>query len=107
MVRRRRGCAREPLQISPMAAENCSTFQTSDGRVRVVTREHVEGVAAWAVGFAEHRQDHRYYRIVEETILQGFVYRYLVIEDGQGKVQGVQPCFLLDQDVLELSLIHI
>jgi predicted N-acyltransferase/multidrug transporter EmrE-like cation transporter len=76
-------------------------FQTSHGVVRVVQRAHVEGVGVWPVSFSDHRQDHRYYRIVEDTILQGFTYRYLVVEDEEGKVHGVQPCFLLDQDVLE------
>jgi predicted N-acyltransferase len=69
--------------------------------VRVVAREHVEGMGAWRERFADHRQDLRYYRIVEDTILQGLTYRYLVIEDEAGAVQGVQPCFLVDQDVLD------
>jgi predicted N-acyltransferase len=60
----------------------------------------VEASPAWRAAFADHRQDHRYYQIVEDTIRQGFEYRYLVIEDAGGAVLAVQPFFVHNQDLL-------
>jgi hypothetical protein len=83
-----------------MGATAASRIHTPHGVVSVATREEVEACPAWRAAFADHRQDHRYYHIVEDTIRQGFEYRYLVIEDADGAVAAVQPCFLLDQDLL-------
>jgi hypothetical protein len=38
--------------------------------------------------------------LVEDTIRQGFEYRYFVIKNNGGKVQAIQPFFILDQDLL-------
>ena len=54
----------------------------------------------WACAFEYERKDHRYYEIVEDTILQGFDYRYFVVKDVNGDVLAVQPFFILDQDLL-------
>jgi len=81
-------------------ASDTVKIPTPHGAVRVATAGEVAACEAWAGAFADHRQDHRYYRIVEETILQGFDYRYFVLEDGDGHVRAVQPFFLLDQDLL-------
>src|SRR3954467_700204 len=81
-------------------AETGWRFQTSHGVVRVVTREHVEEMGAWHEHFADHRQDLRYYRIVEDTIDQGFEYQYFVLVDSDGVPRAVQPFFILDQDLL-------
>jgi predicted N-acyltransferase len=76
-------------------------FPTSDGVVSVATREQLSQVGAWRRAFANQRKDHRYYEIVEDTILQEFDYRYFVFEDAAGEVRAVQPFFLLRQDVLQ------
>jgi predicted N-acyltransferase len=47
------------------------------------------------------RKDHRYYEIVQDTIMPDFDYRYFVIRDEAGRVCSVQPFFLLYQDLLE------
>src|SRR5258706_4428101 len=83
-----------------MAVESIVKFPTPDGAVHVATRAQVEQCPAWATSFADHRQDHRYYRIVEDTIVQGFEYRYFVLEDAQGTAKAIQPFFILDQDLL-------
>lgn len=78
-------------------------FATSDGSVYVATRQQLEQVPAWSRAFARQRKDRRFYEIVEDTIQQGFDYRYFVLEDRQGAVRGVQPFFLLRQDLLQGS----
>jgi hypothetical protein len=54
----------------------------------------------WAVAFAGHYKDHRYYDIVEETLHPEFEHRYLVFRNGRGEVSGIQPFFVLHQDLL-------
>jgi len=77
---------------------------TAHGVVHVATRQDIESREPWKQAmlrsFADLRKDSRYYRIVEETILQGFEYRYFVLEDGEGNVRAVQPFFLLAQDLV-------
>jgi predicted N-acyltransferase len=78
-------------------------FETSDGSVYVATRQQLGQVQAWERAFSRQRKDRRYYEIVEDTILQGFDYRYFVLEDQTGGVRGIQPFFLLQQDILQGS----
>ena len=54
----------------------------------------------WGSAFSDSRKHHRYYELVEDTIRQGFDYRYFVIRDALGEVRAVQPFFILDQDLL-------
>jgi Acetyltransferase (GNAT) domain len=71
------------------------------GSVEVTSRDELSRCPHWARAFAGKRKDHRYYEIVEETILQRFEYRYFAIKDEQGEVRAVQPFFIHDQDLLE------
>jgi len=71
------------------------------GSVEVASRDELSRCPHWACAFASKRKDYRYYEIVEETILQGFDYRYFAIKDEQGEVRAVQPFFIHDQDLLE------
>ncbi|HET6248369.1 MAG TPA: GNAT family N-acetyltransferase [Tepidisphaeraceae bacterium] len=78
-------------------------FNTTDGTVYVAQRQNLEQCPAWKTAFANSRKDWRYYQIVEDTILQGFDYRYFVLEDAAGVVKAIQPFFLLAQDILQGS----
>jgi hypothetical protein len=80
-----------------------SKYLTSDqkGGVEITSRDALSRCPHWARAFASKRKDHRYYEIVEETIPQGFEYRYFAIKDEHGKVRAVQPFFIHDQDLLE------
>lgn len=71
------------------------------GSVEVTSRDELSRCSHWERAFASKRKDYRYYEIVEETILQGFDYRYFAIKDEQGEVRAVQPFFIHDQDLLE------
>jgi predicted N-acyltransferase len=83
-----------------MPSPSAPRFTTPHGVVHVATRAQVESCPAWAASFTNHRQDHRYYRIVEDTIKQGFDYRYFILEDQSGNIRAIQPFFLLEQDLL-------
>src|SRR4051812_30039342 len=67
-----------PAQCRPqMPATDPEPFSlhAPDGVVHVVGRARVDACPAWARAFASHRQDARYYRIVQDTIVPAFDYR--------------------------------
>lgn len=70
------------------------------GSVEVILRDELMHCPRWTCSFECERKDHRYYEIVEDTILQGFDYRYFAIKDTNGSVRAIQPFFILDQDLL-------
>src|SRR6516164_11173338 len=78
----------QPGMVSPDAA-----------RVDVLSGIDVMACRRWSRALAHERKDHRYYEIVEETIRQGFDYRYFAIRDACGEVGAVAPFFVLDQDL--------
>src|SRR5215468_3707300 len=75
-------------------------------RVEVVSRAELAHCGRWSRAFSGTRKHHRYYELVEDTIRQGFDYRYFVIRDARGEVRAVQPFFILDQDLLAGSNGH-
>jgi len=80
--------------------QNQNAVVAPPGSVEVILRDELMHCRRWACSFEYERKDHRYYEIVEDTILQGFDYRYFVIKDANGRVRAVQPFFILDQDLL-------
>ena len=68
--------------------------------VHVVAREELSRLRHWREAFADERKDRRHFELVEDTIHQGFAYRYFAVTDEQGDVCAVQPFFILDQDLL-------
>lgn len=67
--------------------------------IRFVSRNEIAGAPRWQQAFARAHKDHRFYELVEDTITDGFDYGYLTVTQG-GSLFAVQPCFLLDQDLL-------
>jgi len=70
------------------------------GSVETIRRDELACCHHWSHAFEHERKDYRYYEIVEDTILEGFDYRYFAIKDLDGKICAVQPFFILDQDLL-------
>jgi Peptidogalycan biosysnthesis/recognition len=73
---------------------------SGEGSVDIVSRAELMTCEQWKVAFNAERKDHRFYELVEDTICQGFDYRYFVLRSGSGDVRAVQPFFILDQDLL-------
>lgn len=69
-------------------------------RVEVKSSAEIQNSRAWERAFANQRKDSRYYELVEETIRQGFDYRYFVLSGDGGEIRAIQPFFVLDQDLL-------
>jgi hypothetical protein len=70
------------------------------GSVETIRRGELACCRHWSHAFEHERKDYRYYEIVEDTIVQGFDYRYFAVKDLNGEVCAVQPFFILDQDLL-------
>ena len=96
--------ARHLNERAPLARRNAS-FAADPGRlpfvVECVDRAALASCAAWRATFSDQRKDHRYYEIVEDTLCDGFDYRYFVIRDMAGCIRAVQPFFIVEQDLLD------
>ena len=68
--------------------------------VETMSRAELECCPHWSSAFAGERKDHRYYEVVEDTIHQGFDYRYFALKDEGGEIRAIQPFFINDQDLL-------
>lgn len=69
-------------------------------KVYVASRAELARCSHWARAFADQRKDHRHFELVEDTIHQGFDYRYFAVTNEGGEVCAVQPFFVLDQDLV-------
>ena len=76
-----------------------ASSSSSGGTVRIAARSDIAGLTQWKSAFAGERKDRRYYELVEDTLKDGFDYRYLIVDNGKGDC-AIQPCFVLDQDLL-------
>jgi Peptidogalycan biosysnthesis/recognition len=80
--------------------QNQNAVPAPIGSVEVILRDDLMRCRHWSCAFERERKDHRYYEIVEDTILEGFEYQYFAIKDANGDVRAIQPFFILDQDIL-------
>lgn len=73
---------------------------SADGSVVILSRADLANCDPWRKSFAGQRKDYRFYELVEDTIYQGFEYRYFAIKNIEGEILAIQPFFVLDQDLL-------
>ena len=72
------------------------------GVAKVVGLAELKNCDAWKRAFQNKCQDHRYYEIVEETLLENdFEHHYLRLEDNSGNVRAIQPVFFVRQNLVE------
>jgi hypothetical protein len=69
-------------------------------RIEIMLRAELVHCRRWRDAFVGKRKDHRFYELVEDTVRQGFDYKYFAIKDRDGEVRAIQPFFILDQDLL-------
>src|SRR5215469_6215654 len=72
----------------------------NQSRLSVISRHQLQKNRHWQRAFASQHKDRRYYEIVEDTIHPEFDYWYFAIRRHQGKIEAIQPFFILDQDIL-------
>ena len=72
------------------------------GVAKVVTLADLKNCDAWKRAFQNKCQNHRYYEIVEETLLKNdFEHHYLQLEDDSETVRAIQPVFFVRQNLVE------
>src|SRR5437773_7357707 len=77
-------------------------IQLPQGVAKLVTLAELKNCDAWPRAFQNKCQDHRYYEIVEETLLENdFEHHYLRLEDNSGNVRAIQPVFFVRQNLVE------
>ena len=89
----------EPLRGSAVSLWDqpiCTDF----GLAYILELDNVKGTDEFAAIFSSHRKDHRCLQVIEETIRNGFQYRYLLLEDQRGRMHAIQPFFVLNQDLM-------
>ena len=74
----------------------------TQGVAKLATLAELKNYDAWQRAFQNKCQDHRYYEIVEETLLENdFEHHYLRLEDVSGNVRAIQPVFFVRQNLVE------
>ncbi len=83
----------------PTDRTSVTPYSHPNGTIRIATRTELANSTHWPSVFAQERKDRRYYELLEDTLKDGFIYGYLVIEPRDAPI-AIQPYFLLDQDLL-------
>jgi len=78
-----------------------NTIPIPNGVAKITSLAELENCDAWKRAFQNRCKDHRYYKIVEETLEGGFEHHYLQLEDDSGNVRAVQPVFFVRQNLIE------
>jgi len=68
--------------------------------VTVSRRSELTRCSRWAKALGTERKDHRYYELVEDTVVGGYDHRYFIVGGSDDELTAVQPFFILDQDML-------
>src|SRR5437867_11347944 len=71
------------------------------GVIKVLALAELQNCGAWKRALQNKCKDHRYYEIVEETLVCGFEHHYLLLEDGSGNARAIQPVFFVRQNLVE------
>lgn len=77
------------------------TFSVANGEIELVSGRELVNYPEWKNVFAALYKDHRYYEIIEETLDCDFEHHYFVLRGADRKVRGVQPLFVVRQNLVE------
>ncbi len=92
--------ANDDVSRSPGVGAAYPEWTTEWGRAYVAPLASLKGSAKWETVLSLHRKGHRFFEILEETITEDVIYRYIVLEDSTGIIRGIQPFFLVNMDPL-------
>src|SRR5476649_208854 len=92
------------VQLAPhpqdrVIAPPLNSFSLAQGSVSVFAHATDVDPEIWRAAFGESHKDFEYYRLIEETMIGQFDYRYLVLFDSQQSPIALQPLILVDQDL--------
>src|SRR5438045_2905643 len=76
-------------------------FPFPGGVATLLERDHLPQAQAWRHAFRAQCKDYRYYAVVDQTLANDFQHYYLMLRDSAGLVRGIQPFFLVRQNLVE------
>ena len=80
-----------------------TSFALPGGSAELFARTTDVDPKLWAAAFGDQPKDFEYYRLIEDTMTEGYSYRYLVLRDARGRVAALQPLLIADQDLTASS----
>ncbi len=78
-----------------------SSFSFPGGNATILRRDELALAAEWQRAFQPRCKDHRYYEIIADTLDNDFHHQYLLLRDDRGCIRGIQPFFILRQNLVE------
>lgn len=76
------------------------SLRLADGEALIYSRAADIDPVIWEAAFGHTHKDYEYYRLLEDTMREGFTYRYLLLVDHAGDPLALQPLILVDQDLM-------
>ena len=76
-----------------------ATLPLAEGSAVLYARAADIDAAIWEAGFGETHKDYEYYRLLEDTMSDGFTYRFLLLNDSDSNPIALQPLIIADQDL--------
>ena len=76
------------------------SFPVSGGSADVYKYAADVDPAIWGAAFGDLHKDFEYHRLIEQTVLVGFSYFYLLLFDERSDPIALQPLIVVDQDLL-------
>jgi hypothetical protein len=81
--------SQRPLDLFPLRGGSAHVF----ARAAQIDR------AIWGAAFGDSHKDFEYHQLLEQTMRDGFTYRYLVVLDEHRDPVALQPLIIVDQDL--------
>ncbi len=89
------------VALTPAYGDPMSTFSFDGGSASILERDELVQAEVWRNAFHRQCKDHRYYTLIEQTLANDFQHQYLMLRDASGAVRGIQPFFLVRQNLVE------
>jgi len=86
--------------LEQTAARPVDSFPLSAGGVQIYKHAADIDPAIWNAAFGDSHKDFEYYQLIEQTMLAGFSYLYLLLFDEQCDPVALQPLIIVEQDLL-------
>jgi predicted N-acyltransferase len=90
-----------PSLLSPARGLFGTPLRIPNGFVTVVTRAELQNLPAWREPFRDRCKDERFYELISGSLSGDFDYYFLILEDEEHRVRGIQPLFFVRQNLTE------
>jgi Acetyltransferase (GNAT) domain len=86
--------------LEQIVARPVDSFRLSAGGAQVYKHAADVAPAIWGTAFGDSHKDFEYHRLIEQTMLVGLSYLYLLVFDELYDPVALQPLIVIDQDLL-------